>query len=285
MRFLAMETSSRQGGLALFSGSRCLQESPFAEGLHHGRELTVHLQNMLKGKGLKPADLEAISVSLGPGSFTGIRVGATAAKSLALALGIPVVSESSLRVTAGNALEGAGEGPWRHATHVVPVVSGRGGLFFAGLHAIQAAREAGDPESDPDKSLTLVVADRLGTARDFLRAFREGGLEEGGGGPARVLVVGDGADLFLDDLNAAREAARDAGQDRESRQGLSPLYSRGPSGWDYPRARILGLLTASRVSSATFDIEAIHSLEPLYLRLSYADAKLQAREARGEDLR
>ena len=111
MRFIAMETSSRHGGLALFSGCDCLQESHFSEGLHHGRELTVHLQNMLSAQGLKPADLEAVSVSLGPGSFTGIRVGATAAKSLALALGIPVVWESSLRVTAGNALEAAGEGP------------------------------------------------------------------------------------------------------------------------------------------------------------------------------
>src|SRR6266511_1772193 len=103
MLLLAIETSSSRGSIALLEGRELIEEAPFPEGLVHGREITVHLEEVMTRRGIAPGKLEAIAVGVGPGSYTGIRVGVTAAKTLAFALRIPVIPESSLRVTAANA--------------------------------------------------------------------------------------------------------------------------------------------------------------------------------------
>ncbi len=58
--------------------------------------LHLAIQGLLNEQGLKPADLQAVSVSMGPGSYTGLRVGFSAAKGLCYALGIPLIALSTL---------------------------------------------------------------------------------------------------------------------------------------------------------------------------------------------
>src|SRR5262245_281539 len=121
-RVLAIETSSAQGSLALLEGPALLEETVFPEGLVHGRELTVHLESLMARLGLAPRSIQAIAVGVGPGSYTGIRVGVTAAKTLALALRVPLLARSSLEVIASAALGSrAGPGP----PPVVPVIDGK----------------------------------------------------------------------------------------------------------------------------------------------------------------
>ena len=84
MLSLALETSSLRGGVAILRGSSCLEESIFKEGLQQGRELIQRVSDLLRRVGQEPGDLGAIAVSKGPGSYTGIRVGVTAAKTLLL---------------------------------------------------------------------------------------------------------------------------------------------------------------------------------------------------------
>ena len=67
---------------------------------NHAAALTLLVQEVLDGLSLKVADLEAIAVSIGPGSYTGLRIGLSAAKGLSLGAGIPILPIPSLRAIA-----------------------------------------------------------------------------------------------------------------------------------------------------------------------------------------
>ena len=276
MLFLAIETSSTRGSLALLSAETCLKESFFPEGLIHGREIMTQLDELLRHAGAGPRDLKAVSVSGGPGSFTGLRVGITAAKSLAFALRIPAVAESSLKVLAGNALEspcrplgsraeGADQTPAdsSRSRWVLTALDLRGGMFSAGLFQVPlVSPRAGSPatgSASPEGVLPRVPPQAL-TPEALLTAVEQ----DGAGQDRRVIsVIGDAADSFLEWLSGA--ASRDA------------EFVRGLREWDRPRASVLGRLTVQEVSRTKFDLEAIHRLEPTYLRLSDAEQRLLSR--------
>lgn len=73
----------------------------------HGRDLLPQIRTLLRRAGLRPADLECLGVGLGPGSYTGLRIGLTAARTLAYAVGARLVGFDSLGAVARNAPEGA----------------------------------------------------------------------------------------------------------------------------------------------------------------------------------
>ena len=100
MRILALDTSGDVCSVALNADAKTLTEYTF----RHERRLTERLpgviQFVLCDAGCTIKDMEALAVGLGPGSFTGVRVGVTMAKTFALALSIPVVGVSSLDAVA-----------------------------------------------------------------------------------------------------------------------------------------------------------------------------------------
>ncbi len=83
---IAIETSSRAGGVALGLGERLLGARDFDSDKRHATQLLVHLRDLLGEHGFSPGQLAEVYVSLGPGSFTGTRVGVTVARTLAQAL-------------------------------------------------------------------------------------------------------------------------------------------------------------------------------------------------------
>lgn len=99
-------------------------------GKGHAEHLMGVIEAALREAGCGFADLDAVAVSVGPGSFTGVRVGVAAARGLALALGIPAVGVSTLEALAREA---------RDASPGRPVVSrieaGRGQVYLAGFSA------------------------------------------------------------------------------------------------------------------------------------------------------
>jgi len=99
---LAIETSSRQGSVAIGRGSKVLGEVDFTAGARHGVELVPAIDNLVKKIGLTPNQLEIICVSAGPGSFTGLRVGFTFARCLAQTTGAQLVAVPSTQVVVEN---------------------------------------------------------------------------------------------------------------------------------------------------------------------------------------
>jgi tRNA threonylcarbamoyladenosine biosynthesis protein TsaB len=103
LNLLALDTSTRAAALALsLADGRLFEAAPDPE-RKHGRSLLPAIATLLREAGLEIRALQAIGVGLGPGSYTGLRIGLTAAKTLAYAGGIDLVGFDSLELLAQNA--------------------------------------------------------------------------------------------------------------------------------------------------------------------------------------
>ena len=95
---LHIETATKACSVALSKNGVCLEvKESLDEQFSHGEQLTLYIQEILENNGLKPTDLSAVSVTSGPGSYTGLRIGVSTAKGLCFALGIPLIGIDSLR--------------------------------------------------------------------------------------------------------------------------------------------------------------------------------------------
>ncbi len=99
---LAVDTATHMAGLALYDQSRgwILGEEAWQSANNHTVELMPRLVRLLKQQGITPTDLTGLAVSLGPGSFTGLRIGLGVVKGLALACKLPVAGVPTLKVVA-----------------------------------------------------------------------------------------------------------------------------------------------------------------------------------------
>lgn len=97
---LALDTSTTIASVALFDGQMVLSETTWRAGREHSTRVMEEVDRSLARIGCRPADLTAIAVAEGPGSFTGVRVGVALAKGLAYALGLPAYGVCSLDVLA-----------------------------------------------------------------------------------------------------------------------------------------------------------------------------------------
>jgi tRNA threonylcarbamoyladenosine biosynthesis protein TsaB len=141
---------------------------------HHVEALTPALEHLLVQVGLSVREVEAVVVDVGPGLFTGLRVGVAAAKGLAQAIGVGVVGFSSLDVLFQAAREQG------HTGRVLAAVDARRGEVFAAIRDLDGQHDVVAP--------TLFSPDQLVAALNNL------------GGTA-VLAVGDGSQRYADAIN------------------------------------------------------------------------------------
>ena len=102
MKILALETSAKAVSAAVTENGKVLCSGYQDTGLTHSRTLMPIVEHILKNTDLRMADMDVIAVSAGPGSFTGIRIGVSAAKGLAFAVDKPAVGVSTLAAMARN---------------------------------------------------------------------------------------------------------------------------------------------------------------------------------------
>lgn len=100
MLVLGVETSTMQGGVALVGDHGLVSEYILNVEATHSERLLPTIDRMLRDAGVGTEDLGGIAVSIGPGSFTGLRIGLSTAKGLAHATGLPVVSVPTLEALA-----------------------------------------------------------------------------------------------------------------------------------------------------------------------------------------
>jgi tRNA threonylcarbamoyladenosine biosynthesis protein TsaB len=104
MNILGIDTSGREGSLALRCDGQCTGERSLAKTeRRHAQTLVAEIDSLVRETGLEFTDLNGVAVSIGPGSFTGLRVGVTCAKTLAWATGCHVAAVDTLQVIAQNA--------------------------------------------------------------------------------------------------------------------------------------------------------------------------------------
>jgi len=101
---LNLETATKNCSVAVANDGKVLAFREMAEqGYSHAEKLHVFIEEVLKEAGIQFKDLVAIAVSQGPGSYTGLRIGVSAAKGLAFALNIPLIAVDTLAVLAAQA--------------------------------------------------------------------------------------------------------------------------------------------------------------------------------------
>lgn len=173
MLLLAIEASAGPASVAVTRDGRIIARSWQNNGLTHSRTLMPMLEDMMKNSELKLEDLDAVAVSIGPGSFTGLRIGVATTKGIAWALNKPCIPVSTLEAMAWNTAHMDGI--------ICPVMDARRSQVYNALFKAE------------NGSITRICEDRAVSVSELeveLRRFSE-----------RIILVGDGAELCLKSLN------------------------------------------------------------------------------------
>ncbi|MGO1969348.1 MAG: tRNA (adenosine(37)-N6)-threonylcarbamoyltransferase complex dimerization subunit type 1 TsaB [Levilactobacillus brevis] len=153
MKILAIDTSNRPLSVAVLDDTTVLAAITVTIHQKHAEYLLPEIERLLAMAALKPGDLDRVVVAAGPGSYTGIRIAVTTAKTLAATLDLDLVAVSSLATLAANVpVEGA---------LVAPIFDARNQNVFAGLYRIKAGMPV------------PVIADAHGNITTFLTAVTE----------------------------------------------------------------------------------------------------------------
>ncbi|MEK3889624.1 tRNA (adenosine(37)-N6)-threonylcarbamoyltransferase complex dimerization subunit type 1 TsaB [Bacillus sp. FSL K6-3431] len=126
MKILAIDTSNEVLGIAMLSEKVIIGEYITNLKKNHSVRLMPAIEQFLSDCETTPAEIDKIVVAQGPGSYTGVRIGVTVAKSLAWSLGIPLVGVSSLAVLAAT--------PRFFKGYISPLFDARRGLIYTGLY-------------------------------------------------------------------------------------------------------------------------------------------------------
>lgn len=175
MRILALETAAKAVSAAITEDGKVLASGYQDTGLTHSRTLMPIVEGLLKNTGMTVGDLDAVAVSAGPGSFTGVRIGVSAAKGLAFAGDKPCIPVSTLAALARNVAFAGGL--------IVCAMDARRQQVY---NALFEARDGAPARLTPDRAISLA---------DLAEALRDD--------PRPKTVLGDGGQMCFDYLTAA----------------------------------------------------------------------------------
>ncbi|HYF75741.1 MAG TPA: tRNA (adenosine(37)-N6)-threonylcarbamoyltransferase complex dimerization subunit type 1 TsaB [Symbiobacteriaceae bacterium] len=241
MRILALETASSVCTVAVVDGGNVIAEVSLQVPRAHSTRLMPLIAQMIEESGIAKTDVDGIAVGIGPGSFTGLRIGLATAKGLALALGKPCAGVSTLKAMAF--------GTGAQIGLAVPMLDAKRGEVFTAVYAV------GD--SNPDTWVELIppshthisqLAEQIRTLREGLRHTWQ-----------FVTLCGDVADKYIGEM------------------GLGDAARLAPAGAILPRAwAVAALGQAEFARGQGTDPDA---LMPIYLRKSEAETLWEAKKS------
>jgi tRNA threonylcarbamoyladenosine biosynthesis protein TsaB len=176
MNVLAIDTSNYSLGIALISDEKVIGEYITNMKKNHSIRVMPAIEHLLADCEMKPADIEKIVVAKGPGSYTGVRIGVTIAKTLAWTLNIPLVGISSLEVLA------AGVGRYFDG-FISPLFDARRGQIYTGLYQFKNGK------------LQSIVKDQIILSKNWAEQLQT--YEE------KILFIGTDVTLHRDVLEQA----------------------------------------------------------------------------------
>lgn len=174
MKILAIETTGIHGSAAVIDDDGRLFSAESCDGNDHLRSLISTIDKALSDAGCRKEDLTHVAASVGPGSFTGIRIGVTAARTLSQMLDIPCIAVSSLTAMALRAVEDAKADK---CTSVAAIINARRHQIYAGAWKIT------DMGTEP------LLEEKQYMIEEFLELLK---------GENKVYFIGDGIDAYED---------------------------------------------------------------------------------------
>lgn len=214
MYILGIDTATQVAGAALINEDKVIAERFINNKLTHSEHLLPMISGVLEDGGIKSKDLGGIVVTKGPGSFTGVRIGMTVAKTMAQVLQIPIAGISTLDLIAQNLTGISGL--------ICPILNAKKGEVYTALYASNIVDEP-IPLSDKMERLTEYMAISIEALIELIREKDQ-----------RVFFLGDGIPSYSqqlkDDLgNLARICPSPIAQPRASWLAWmgAPLLSKG----------------------------------------------------------
>ena len=177
---LAVETSSRAGSVAIAKGAKMMAETAFSAPLRHSAEIFPAIGALLERFRLSSNQIEHIYISGGPGSFTGLRIATTFAKTMHLANAVKIVTLSTLDVIAANVANGT-DGlnrtgnlnpdkieDWESPERIAAILDAKRGQFFIAVYE----RNTGDEQQPAGERIwKKIMTDSVMSASQFLEQF------------------------------------------------------------------------------------------------------------------
>ena len=232
MLILAFESSAKPASVAVCSDGELLGQYYQNSGLTHSRTLLAMAESLLKNLSIASSDIGLVAASKGPGSFTGVRIGVSAAKGLAWGWEKPICGVSTLEAMAYQAPE--------PGALLCPVMDARRGQVYNALFTWR------------DGSLRRLCEDRAISLENLAAELQSAQSECSGTDAANpsppIMLIGDGAEISYNYLSAAGLQCR-----------MAPPLIR----WQTAYGVALAAISAEPVSAI--------ELEPSYLRPSQAE--------------
>lgn len=239
MKILALESSGLVAGAAVVKDGILIAEYTVNYKKTHSQTLVPMLNEIKNMTELELASLDAVAVSAGPGSFTGLRIGSATAKGLGLALGLPIVAVPTVDALA-YVLYGARD-------VVCPLMDARRGQVYSGIYEFYREKEVSRARQLRGQSYSLrALRKQCATPiEEITRELNRIGRE--------VIFLGDGAAVFAERLS----------------QLLDVPYSFAPPHMNRQRAAAVAALAEIYMEEGRIQTAAGHT--PEYLRLSQAE--------------
>jgi tRNA threonylcarbamoyl adenosine modification protein YeaZ len=168
---LAIETSSRIGSVAAAVGKKILAEKSFSAPIRHSAEIFPAISDILERFNRKPEEINQIHISAGPGSFTGLRIAVTIAKTMHLANAANIITVDTLDVIAANANDYTKESlKENYPERIAAVLDAKRGQFFI---AVYQRNSDSTLQTENNRLWKKIFPDSLMTASQFLSQFTQ----------------------------------------------------------------------------------------------------------------
>lgn len=243
MLVLAVETATDLSGCALVDETGLLAEVRLLMGRRHAESVAPQMRFVCEQAGVSFSDVDAVAVDVGPGLYTGLRVGLAAAQALAFALGVGVVEVSSLAALACGA--GSTWGAGTHSRCVLSVIDARRGEVFWAWSSVTANNEV-EELSQPSVGAPQVLAEQIAEHASARPDEAPVEVETPAQGCEPILLVGEGALRYADLL------------------AVPPHTELAAAELRFPSPAAVALL--GRVRAVEGDVVSPEAVQPVYLR-------------------
>lgn len=241
MKFIAFDSSGLTASVAILTETALLAEYTINYKKTHSQTLLPMFDEIVKMTETDLAEIDAIAVAEGPGSFTGLRIGAATAKGLGLALNKPILGIPTLEALAYqyDALDAV----------ICPLMDARRNQVYTGLYTFVPPKEPGE------KSTFCVLSPQKAEALEVV-------LEEINQRKQRVVFLGDGVDAYQEEIVKQIKVPFDFAKIHAARQRAGAIGALAVEYWKKGLA----------VSAGDF--------APVYLRASQAERERAAKEVK-----
>lgn len=168
MKTLGLDTSTLMATCAIIEGDRLIGEYSLNQDMSHSEKLVPMIKEVLDSLGLRPKDIDLYGVSLGPGSFTGLRIGLATVKAFAHLFHKPLLGIPTLEALAFNL---------PHQEIIVPMLDARRDRVYTGVYSWE------------DNNIREVMGASIFEISDLIHVLKD---------YESIVVNGDGASLYKD---------------------------------------------------------------------------------------